>query len=186
MLVLSASCTGVADEEVVGRRLQAMRSKFRIEGGRRLYTAKPGAEPWTKPRRRVSSSSSMDSSCHTAVSAESASTTGASSSKVASVNFPLSLYLETYSCWGTSLRHSKVDNARRLAKTHWGLESNLGFVKMAPPPQQPQAVSPELLELKRLVEGQAILMEGLRRQLSEVSAKAEAESKRKMAKAAAV
>ena len=43
--VLSAGCTGAADEEVVGRRLQAMKGKFRVEGGRRLYTAKPGAEP---------------------------------------------------------------------------------------------------------------------------------------------
>ena len=43
--VLSAGCTGAVDEEVVGRRLQAMKGKFRVEGGRRLYTAKPGAEP---------------------------------------------------------------------------------------------------------------------------------------------
>ena len=43
--VLSAGCTGAADEEVVGRRLQAMKGNFRVEGGRRLYTAKPGAEP---------------------------------------------------------------------------------------------------------------------------------------------
>ena len=43
--VLSAGCTGAADEEVVGRRLQAMKGKFRVEGGRRLYTAKPGVEP---------------------------------------------------------------------------------------------------------------------------------------------
>ena len=60
--------------------------------------------------------------------------------------------------------------------------ASLGCVKMAPPPQQPQAMSPELLELKQLVEGQAIVMEGLRKQLAAVTAKAEAESKWKMAK----
>ena len=60
--------------------------------------------------------------------------------------------------------------------------ASLGFVKMATPPQQPQAMSPELLELKQLVEGQAVVMEGLRKQLEAVSAKAEAKSKRKMAK----
>ena len=53
---------------------------------------------------------------------------------------------------------------------------------MAPPPQQPQAVSPELLKLKKLVEGQAVVTEGLHKQLAEVSAKAEAETKRKIAK----
>ena len=31
--------------------------------------------------------------------------------------------------------------------------ASLGFVKMEVPPQQPQAVSPELLELKQLVQG---------------------------------
>ena len=60
--------------------------------------------------------------------------------------------------------------------------ASLGFVKMATPPQQPQAMSPELLEVKQLVEGQAVVMEGLRKQLEAVSAKAKAESKRKRAK----
>ena len=60
--------------------------------------------------------------------------------------------------------------------------ASLGFVKVEVPPQQPQTVSPELLELKQLVQGQALVMEGLRKQLEAVSAKAEAESKRKMAK----
>ena len=41
----SQSCTGAAEEEVVARRLVAMKAKFRIEGDGRLYTTKPGAEP---------------------------------------------------------------------------------------------------------------------------------------------
>ena len=41
----SQGCTGAAEEEVVARRLVAMKAKFRVEGDRRLYTVKPGAEP---------------------------------------------------------------------------------------------------------------------------------------------
>ena len=41
----SQGCTGAAEEEVVARRLAAMKAKFKIEGDRRLYTTKPGAEP---------------------------------------------------------------------------------------------------------------------------------------------
>ena len=41
----SQGCTGAAEEEVVARRLVAMKAKFRVEGDRRLYTTKPGAEP---------------------------------------------------------------------------------------------------------------------------------------------
>ena len=41
----SQGCTGAAEEEVVARRLVVMKAKFRVEGDRRLYTAKPGAEP---------------------------------------------------------------------------------------------------------------------------------------------
>ena len=43
--VQSQGCTGAAEEEVVARRLVAMKTKFRIEGDHRLYTTKPGAEP---------------------------------------------------------------------------------------------------------------------------------------------
>ena len=45
MLARSQGCTGAAEEDVVAKRLVAMKSKFRIEGDRRLYTAKPGTEP---------------------------------------------------------------------------------------------------------------------------------------------
>ena len=41
----SQGCTGAAEEEVVARRLAAMKAKFRIEGDRRLCTTKPGTEP---------------------------------------------------------------------------------------------------------------------------------------------
>ena len=41
----SQGCTGAAEEEVVARRLVAMKTKFRIEGDRRLYTTKLGAQP---------------------------------------------------------------------------------------------------------------------------------------------
>ena len=41
----SQGCTGAAEEEVVARRLAAMKAKFKVEGDRRLYTTKPGAEP---------------------------------------------------------------------------------------------------------------------------------------------
>ena len=41
----SQGCTGAAEEEVVARRLVAMKAKFKIEGDCRLYTTKPGAEP---------------------------------------------------------------------------------------------------------------------------------------------
>ena len=41
----SQGCTGAAEEEVVARRLAAMKAKFKVEGDRRLYTRKPGAEP---------------------------------------------------------------------------------------------------------------------------------------------
>ena len=42
--VRSQGCTGAAEEEVVARRLAAMKAKLKIEGDRRLYTTKPGAE----------------------------------------------------------------------------------------------------------------------------------------------
>ena len=41
----SQGCTGAAEEEVVARRRAAMKAKFKVEGDRRLYTTKPGAEP---------------------------------------------------------------------------------------------------------------------------------------------
>ena len=41
----SQGCTGATEEEVVARRLAAMKGKFKIEGDRRLYTTKLGAEP---------------------------------------------------------------------------------------------------------------------------------------------
>ena len=41
----SKGCTAAAEEEVVARRLAAMKAKFKVEGDRRLYTTKPGAEP---------------------------------------------------------------------------------------------------------------------------------------------
>ena len=41
----SRDCTGAAKEEVVARRLVAMKANFRVEGDRPFYTAKPGAEP---------------------------------------------------------------------------------------------------------------------------------------------
>ena len=41
----SHGCIGAAEEEVVARRLAAMKGKFMIEGDRRLYTTKPGVEP---------------------------------------------------------------------------------------------------------------------------------------------
>ena len=41
----SQGCTGAAEEEVVARRLGAMKTKFKVERDRRLYTTKPGAEP---------------------------------------------------------------------------------------------------------------------------------------------
>ena len=53
----------------------------------------------------------------------------------------------------------------------------VGFVKSAPPP----APAPELQELKKLVEDQCMAMEGLRKELAEVSAKSPAAAKRKIA-----
>ena len=53
----------------------------------------------------------------------------------------------------------------------------VGFVKTAPPPTQ----APELQESKKLVEDQRMAMEGLRKELAEVSAKSQAAAKRKMA-----
>ena len=44
---------GAAEEEVLARRLWAMKAKFRIEGDRRLYTTKPGAEPMDVTSARV-------------------------------------------------------------------------------------------------------------------------------------
>ena len=41
----SRGCTGAAEEEVVARKLAAMNAKFKIEGDRKVYTTKPGAEP---------------------------------------------------------------------------------------------------------------------------------------------
>ena len=41
----SQGCTGATEEEVVAHRRVAMKTKFRIEGDRRLYATKPGAEP---------------------------------------------------------------------------------------------------------------------------------------------
>ena len=41
----SQGCTGAAEEQVVARRVVAMKAKFRIEGDGRLYTTKPGAGP---------------------------------------------------------------------------------------------------------------------------------------------
>ena len=41
----SQGCTGAVEEEVVARRLAAMKAKFKVEGDRRPYTTKPGAEP---------------------------------------------------------------------------------------------------------------------------------------------
>ena len=41
----SHGCIGATEEEVVAPRLAAMKAKFRIEGDRRLYRMKPGAEP---------------------------------------------------------------------------------------------------------------------------------------------
>ena len=38
-------CTGAAEEEVVARRLVAMKAKVRMEGDHRLYTTKLGTEP---------------------------------------------------------------------------------------------------------------------------------------------
>ena len=53
----------------------------------------------------------------------------------------------------------------------------VGFVKSAPP----LTPMPELQELKKLVEDQRMAMEGLRKELVEVSAKSQAAAKRKMA-----
>ena len=53
----------------------------------------------------------------------------------------------------------------------------VGFVKSAPPP----TATPELQELKQVVEDQRMAMEGLRKELAEVSAKSQAPAKRKMA-----
>ena len=53
----------------------------------------------------------------------------------------------------------------------------VGFVKSAPP----QTAIPELQELKKLVEDERMAMEGLRKELAEVSAKSQATAKRKMA-----
>ena len=39
----SQGCTGAAEEEVMARRLAAMKAKFKVEGDRRLYTTKPRA-----------------------------------------------------------------------------------------------------------------------------------------------
>ena len=41
----SQGCMGAAEEEMVARRLVAVKAKFRVEGDRKLYTAKLGAEP---------------------------------------------------------------------------------------------------------------------------------------------
>ena len=41
----SQGCTRAAEEELVARKLVAMKAKFKVEGDRRLYTTKPGAEP---------------------------------------------------------------------------------------------------------------------------------------------
>ena len=53
----------------------------------------------------------------------------------------------------------------------------VGFVKSAPP----QSATPELQELKKLVEDQRMAMEGPRKELAEVSAKSQDAAKRKMA-----
>ena len=52
----------------------------------------------------------------------------------------------------------------------------VGFVRSAPP----QTATPEQ-ELKKLVEDQCMAMEGLRKELAEVSAESQAAAKRKMA-----
>ena len=49
----SQGCTGAAEEEVVARRLAAMKTKFKVEGDRRLYTTKPGAKPMVVTRAPV-------------------------------------------------------------------------------------------------------------------------------------
>ena len=61
------------------------------------------------------SSSFMDSRHQMSVYAASESITGAKSSSVTSVNFSLSQKRDTCSLAGTSLRHSNVDRASRLA-----------------------------------------------------------------------
>ena len=53
----------------------------------------------------------------------------------------------------------------------------VGFVKTAPPPTP----APELQELKKLVEEQSMAMEGLRKELAEVSTETPAAAKRTMA-----
>ena len=40
----SQGCSGAAEAEVLARKLVAMKAQFWVEGDRRLYTAKPGAE----------------------------------------------------------------------------------------------------------------------------------------------
>ena len=58
-----------------------------------------------------------------------------------------------------------------------GLPEMIGaFCVMAPPPNS----TPELQELKKLVEDQRMAMEGLRKELAEVSAKSKAAAKRRM------
>ena len=54
----------------------------------------------------------------------------------------------------------------------------VGFVKSAPP----QSSTPELQELKKLVEDQHMAMEGPRKELAKVSAKSQAAARRKMAR----
>ena len=63
-----------------------------------------------------------------------------------------------------------------MAQSNLDVEG-VGFVKSAPP----QSSTPELQELKKLVEDQHMAMEGLRKELAELSAKSQAAAKREMA-----
>ena len=75
----SQGCTGAAEEEVVARRLAAMKAKFNVEGDRRLYTTKPGAEPMdvTCAPSNDSTSNSSNSSTNTTSSSSSSSSSSA-------------------------------------------------------------------------------------------------------------
>ena len=47
----SRGCTGAAEEDVVAKRLVAMNAKFKMDGDRRLYTAKPGGRAHRRVKR---------------------------------------------------------------------------------------------------------------------------------------
>ena len=87
------------------------------------------------------------------------------------------IYQEVWGANGWRSRAAKNDRSI-LCAAQCSLDvEGVRFVNTAPPP----APAPELQELKKLVEDQRMAMEGLRKELAEVSAKSQAAAKKKMA-----